>query len=212
MNIPKRTIAIAAGVAAAFMAGVANGAITGSEHDFSGETWNASGEICVVCHTPHNAITAADAPLWNHETTVASFDVYASGTFDGSASIGQPAGSSIMCLSCHDGTVAVDNFGAKTNGSEFVTGDHLIGTDLRNDHPISFTYDSTLASTDGSLYDPTTTVSGIAGSTATIDADMLISGRMQCSSCHDVHDSAGIPELLVKSNAASGLCLTCHNK
>jgi len=191
-----------------FFAGTTFAQITGSAHDFSSETWNPSGEICIVCHTPHDAdATVADAPLWNHQTTSATFTVYTSGTLD--ATVAQPDGSSKLCLSCHDGTVAVDNFGGNTTGTEFVTGADLIGTDLSNDHPVSFTYDAALASTDGGLYDPTTQNSGLGG---TIEDDMLISGKLQCASCHDVHNGSGVANLLVKNNGASALCLTCHNK
>jgi predicted CXXCH cytochrome family protein len=181
--------------------------ITGSDHDFSSNGWSG-GKICEVCHTPHNAnTTLQDAPLWNHELTTATFTLYSSGTVD--ATLGQPDGASKLCLSCHDGTVAIDNYGDQTNGTNFVGGGELIGTDISNDHPISFTYDATLASADGGLHDPTTANSGLGG---TIEEDLLISGKMQCSSCHDVHNSTGIGHLLVKSNASSALCLTCHNK
>jgi predicted CXXCH cytochrome family protein len=184
--------------------------ITGSDHDFSGETWNPGGQICQVCHTPHNAVTGLTAPLWNHEVTVATFTIYdntVSPSFDATAS--QPDGASKLCLSCHDGTVAVDNFGGQTGGTEFITGDHLLGTDLSNDHPISFVYDANLATIDGGLYDPTAAQSGLGG---TIDDDLLLGQKVQCSSCHDVHNGSGVAKLLVKSNAASALCLTCHNK
>ncbi|NOX90398.1 MAG: cytochrome c3 family protein [Calditrichaeota bacterium] len=182
--------------------------IVGSAHDFSGKSWNATGEICIVCHTPHNADnTVTGAPLWNHEVTTATFTPYSSATLD--ATVGQPDGSSKLCLSCHDGTVAVDNFGGETNGGEFVTGDYLIGTDLSNDHPVSFTYDAALASADGDLYDPTTESSGMGG---TIADDMLTNGELQCASCHDVHNGSGVAKLLVKNNSNSALCLTCHSK
>ncbi len=184
--------------------------ITGSDHDFSTENWNNTGEICIVCHTPHNAdITVPDAPLWNHEVTQANFTLYDSPSFEGSATIGQPSGASKLCLSCHDGTVAMDNFGGRTNGGDFMTGSDLIGTDLSNDHPISFTYDAALATSDGGLYDPTTTNSGVGG---TIDTDFLLNGQLQCSSCHDVHNGAGLDDLLRVTNAGSALCLTCHDK
>jgi len=182
--------------------------ITGSAHDFSGETWNTTGEICIVCHTPHNAMTGiADAPLWNHQLSTATFTLYSTGTLD--ATMGQPDGSSKLCLSCHDGTVALENFGGITTGTTEITGDALIGTDLSNDHPVSFTYNTALATADGELEDPSTGLSGLGG---TIDDDMLISGKMQCSSCHDVHNTAGINYMLLKSNSASALCLTCHLK
>src|SRR5512139_3263798 len=75
-------------------------------------------QICQPCHTPHNAdSTAQGAPLWNHEVTTASFQPYASPTLD--ASVGQPSGVTKLCLSCHDGTVAIDSFAGQT-GSWYV--------------------------------------------------------------------------------------------
>ncbi len=90
-----------------------------------------------------------------------------------------------------------------------MTGNALVGTDLSNDHPVSFTYDGALALADLGLFDPTNTQSGLGG---TITATMLQGGKVQCASCHDVHNSANLPNLLLKSNAASALCLTCHDK
>jgi predicted CXXCH cytochrome family protein len=183
--------------------------IVGTDHDLSG-VQGTGGEICIVCHTPHNAdTTVSEAPLWNHAiTAVQNFTVYASPTFDGGPS-GQPGGASMLCLSCHDGTVALDAFGggAGTPGN-VISGGALIGTDLSNDHPISFTYDSALATADGGLADPASASSGLGG---TIDQDMLFAGNMECASCHDVHDNSISPFLRV-SNDASGMCLTCHNK
>lgn len=183
-------------------------AITGSDHDFSGDAWSG-GKICLPCHTPHNAdTTVAEAPLWNHAVTAATFTLYTSPTLD--AILGQPSGNSKLCLSCHDGTVAVDNFGGATGGGEFIGGSELIGTNLTDDHPISFNYNTALATTDGGLADPTTASSGLGN---TINADMLFNGQMECASCHDVHNDAGTgADLLVKSNAGSALCLTCHDK
>ncbi len=184
--------------------------IAGSAHDFSGETWNPGGEICQVCHTPHGAVTGLTAPLWNHEVTTATFTLYTnvvSPSFDATAS--QPAGASKLCLSCHDGTVAMDNFGGQTGGTDFISGGELLGTDLSNEHPVSFTYDDALATTDGGLFLPSTANSGLGG---TIAADLLLGNQVQCSSCHDVHNASGIGNLLVKTNAGSALCLTCHNK
>lgn len=180
--------------------------ITGTAHDFSSSGWSG-GEICIVCHTPHNAdASIADAPLWNHASTAATFTLYASSTMNGTT--GQPDASSKLCLSCHDGTVALEDFGGTTTGTNYIsTGD--LTTDISDDHPISFTYNTALATADGELVDPATANSGLG---STIDADMLIGGKMQCASCHDVHNTAGVSSLLVKSNAASALCLTCHDK
>lgn len=184
--------------------------ITGSAHDFSAKSWNATKEICIVCHTPHNAnTTVTNAPLWNHSlSAVASYTAYSSATMNSVA--GAPDGSSKLCLSCHDGTVALENFGGTTSGTNLMTGVNVLGSDLSNDHPISITYDAALATSDGGLNNPTTALSGLGG---TIKDNLLIGDKMQCSSCHDVHNSVpGTGHLLRKSNAASALCLTCHKK
>lgn len=181
--------------------------ITGTAHDFSTTGWSG-GEICIVCHTPHNGdATVPLAPLWNHEVSTAAFTVYSGSTLD--ATVGQPSGESLLCLSCHDGTVALDSYGG-TSGTTFLTGtdDGYVGTDLGDDHPISFTYDAALATTDGELHDPSTANSGLGG---TIAADLLFAGRMECASCHDVHGTVS-NYLLRIDNAASALCLTCHDK
>jgi predicted CXXCH cytochrome family protein len=175
-----------------------NATIVGSDHDFSGENWSG-GEICIVCHTPHNAdTTVTDAPLWNHEVTTATYTLYDSPTLDSTPE--QPSGASRLCLSCHDGTVAIDSYGGNT-GSDTISGPALIGTDLSDDHPISITYDSTLATADGELEDP-----------STISPLVLFNSKLECATCHDVHATNTYDELLRISNDASALCLKCHAK
>ena len=185
--------------------------IVGSKHDFSTATWNTSGEICKVCHTPHGAVVMPSAPLWNHTLSTATYTVYSSPTLNAGSpagTLGQPSASSKLCLSCHDNTVAI-------GGSTFIStvgtpvGYANLGTDLSNDHPVSFTYDAALVALDPGLK-PVTSPSGIGS--GTIASSMLFGGKMECASCHDVHNGAGIAHLLVKSNAASTLCLTCHAK
>jgi len=189
--------------------------IAGTAHDFSSETWApATDRSCGVCHTPHHAISITSAPLWNHEaTSVAGYTLYSSPTFDGSATIIDPGASSKLCLSCHDGTVALENFGGVTTGTNYIDPSYRIGgaggNDLSTDHPISFDYTDALAITDGGLHPPTTTNSGLG---STIDDDMLFGSKMECASCHDVHNKYGVQHLLKMSNTNSELCLTCHNK
>lgn len=179
--------------------------ISSSAHNFSTAAWNPGGELCVVCHTPHNADgTVVGSPLWNHELTTSTFTLYSSSTLDGGP-LAQPSGQSLLCLSCHDGTVALDNFGGTTTGNQLmdsVNVDTNVGTDLSNDHPVSFAYDAALFAADGELVDPSETAV----------ADLLFSGNLECASCHDVHNSTGLTSLLRVDNAGSGLCFTCHAK
>ena len=188
----------------------ASATIKGSGHDFS--ALDPMQRLCIFCHVPHNADTAvADAPLWNHTVTTKIYQLYNSPTMD--ATVDQPAGVSKLCLSCHDGTIAVDSYGGQS-GIIFLGGDAAVGADdLLNDHPISFTYDDALASQDGELFSPSLSPSGLG---RTISSDLLFGGQMECSSCHDVHNgpaaAAVNDHLLVITQAQSQLCLTCHDK
>lgn len=221
-SLIKRKKPLISGLASALLvtAGSASaGTIVGSVHDLSAQGWSG-GEICVVCHTPHNADTSVTAaPLWNHEVTVAAHTMYSSTTFDGAGTIaGGPTGASKLCLSCHDGTVAIDSFGGATGTSTIQNPNAIFGTDLSNDHPISFTYDTALATADGALADPAVATVTIGDATdfknGTISDLMLPGGELQCNSCHDVHNkfAAAATKLLRISNANSDLCLTCHTK
>ena len=211
-----RWLIAAAGLLAATSA-VRAGTITGSAHDFTAQSWSG-GRICVACHTPHKSDTSVtDAPLWNHKNSTASYTLYSSPTLN--AAVTQPGGNSKLCLSCHDGTVAVNSFGG-TTGTTMISSVNNIGTNLKASHPIGFTYDTNLASTDGSLFDPSTksvTIgSGTQTRSGTIAAMLLYGGKMECDSCHDVHNTftVGVAGTgLVKVDAAgSKICLACHNK
>lgn len=137
---------------------------------------------------------------------------------------GQPNRTSKLCLSCHDGTIAIENHGGVNTGTSFMPAPGLISTDIANDHPISFIYDAALASIDQGLKDPTITMSGLGG---TIEQDLLKNGYMECTSCHDphirrntggctschiVHPWSTVSVSIWKDNTNSELCLTCHNK
>jgi hypothetical protein len=217
---------------------LAQAGIIGSPHDFSGETWNIvpsdQNSVCGVCHQPHNASSTV-VPLWIHSTTVSTFTLYTSNAVAGSKLNAQPTaigGVSLACLSCHDGTVAVNSYagGLKGNSSIMITNSARIGTDLTHTHPISFEYSPALVAADGFLNDATTPVlepdSGTfnTGADTSIRALLLAGGdRVECSSCHDVHNQMGTPfdittnPKLVKIVGTQGgkgslLCRSCHIK
>ena len=177
--------------------------ISGTGHDFKGDSWSGN-KICEPCHTPHNAVTAVtDAPLWNHAlSSSGGFTIYTSSTLN--ATPGQPAGISKLCLGCHDGVVALEDFGGVTTGTtKLVSSDAgYVGTDLSNDHPVSLTYDVS----DPELHATTNNLP-----TSGQVADVLFSGKIECASGHDPHNNAN-GSFLIRTNANSALCLACHNK
>ena len=216
--------ALAAGLLWAITASA--GTIVGSAHDFNNGTggftndgWNTSGEICVVCHTPHTQESTM-GPLWNRATyTPSGFTMYSNTPVDGTVSA-TPQGSTVLCLSCHDGTVAIDNFGGVTTGTIVLASgdDAFVNKDMSDDHPVSITYaPGTGANQDAELFATTADVTFGNNDTGTV-ADLLDNNRVECSSCHDVHNTqsaTGEPYLLRIDNTGtqgSELCLSCHDK
>lgn len=110
----KTSIAkLALGLTLVSMSSVAMAGIATTKHNLgAGGSFNfttATTEICVFCHTPHGADSSAAAPLWNRTLSTANYDTYASlgtSTLDGGDN--QPGGVSLACLSCHDGTQAMN--------------------------------------------------------------------------------------------------------
>ena len=107
-------------VAQTYPTGFTNtGSIANTRHNLSQSTLSASvrdamdvarnqyGEICVYCHTPHGANTTIAAPLWNRTNKATTYTTYNSATL--SQPVSQPGPNSLSCLSCHDGTVAIDS-------------------------------------------------------------------------------------------------------
>lgn len=216
------------------------GGISGSAHDFSAASWNTRRGTCSACHAAHHTDPNQLAPLWVHATSTATFTPYSSPTMN--AAVGNPSGTSLACLSCHDGTVAINQSisGQIGNDLEYIDSSAQIGPDLHTTHPVSFTYDSALATADGGLEDPATykigdpktgltvqdapvppTWTGTSLTGKTIDEALLIGGKMECSSCHDVHKqdgsaaTSGIMLRISGQDAASRgslICRTCHIK
>ena len=164
--------------------------ISGSAHDFSSKGWNSSGQICLPCHTPHNAMASGKGNvLWNHTSSTATYTLYDPG-------YAQPGPSSKKCLSCHDGTVALDSFGG-TTGNTPIAGKARLGTDLSDDHPVGVIYNATAP---GYTIPTLTKLVGPGNN------------MVECDSCHNVHNENGAAKLLRTANTASALCLDCHAK
>ena len=184
------------------MFSVASAEIAGSAHDFSLTGWSA-GKICDACHTPHNADASVSdyGPLWNHENSTQVYTVYESSTMDYSA--GQPGGVSKLCLSCHDGTIAVDSFGGMT-GTTFLNGNVAVGSggNLGNDHPIGIEWHHQTNS-------PTCVNQCHFGGIRQVEF-FGPTNTIECASCHDAHNGEMHPKMLRAALAGSEICFQCH--
>lgn len=201
-------------IAILLVAGAAYGAgtIVGSKHDIRGAIADeTTTQVCVFCHVPHNAATSWGGPLWNHTDTASTFGLYQSATLQGATS--QPSGVSRACLSCHDGTVAINSLinapkdGTAGTLTTMAAGPARLGTDLTNDHPVSITYrqdlDSGLRANTGATVPGTAWTAQLYGTASPY--------TVECASCHAVHDPTNVPFLRI-ANTASQMCTTCHLK
>jgi len=243
------------GAAVVLMPSVVKASIIGSEHDFSpsggaggfsslgiatfsyGGSSTTYNNPCQVCHIPHKAAptSAANAPLWNHAVATnatskyITYDQAGSATFNALGLGTLTLGSSVACLSCHDGSIAVNqsygkttfngNGGAATNISSFAietlnpaTGKFDgTGNSLTRMHPIGVSYSAAQAA------DPDLNATPALGSGSTF-ARMLKGPNqtVECASCHDIHRtigaSASVSHNLIVDLNGGQLCLTCHNK
>ena len=172
------------------------GQIQGSAHDFTSYDWSG-GEFCDICHVPHSQeIPSGSAPLWNHEVSSVRYAVYESRTLSQTSEQLGHQNISRLCLSCHDGTIALDSFGG-SQGENYIPKNLSLGTDLRDDHPIGVR--------------PTRRGSG--NSATHENGVKFYDGKVECPSCHDVHNNQVSDEKLLRvARMGSELCFQCHDK
>jgi predicted CXXCH cytochrome family protein len=196
-------------------------------------SWGGSGGTyqnpCQVCHIPHGAAaySASHGPLWNHAvatnatTRYITYDQAGSATFNALGLGPLTLGSSVACLSCHDGSIAINqnygktsfngNGGVGTNVPSWAVMTYGGSADLTHMHPIGVSYSAAQA------VDPDL-VPAPAPNAITTFARMLQgpTQTVECSSCHDIHRTIGasatISENLIVDLNGGQLCLTCHNK
>ena len=214
--------------------------------DYTAEPADSLNRICIFCHAPHNTYkpfgttvgagpTVPDPafdylPLWNHTLQEdLAYTMYDNGT--GAPQSGRqasqaiimdlmgttPGSVSLLCLSCHDGSVAVNSYGnadqrpgSQSTGTKYITNAYAIGLDkyLGNHHPISFDY-LTVQQNDAEIRDA---AAAMLTPTEFVE-DKLYGGKMECATCHSVHNTGNSGEaLLWRSDQNSELCLTCHAK
>ena len=195
-------------------------------------------QVCKFCHSPHGA-QAGDAqkiPLWAHFNSTQTFTMYGSNpnqTLKTTTVDSQPSGPSMACLSCHDGTVAVNarsgygdplsssyarRFGDMNEASTSAA-DFDIQIDA-NGYKMGYMKKSVA----GVNKDDLSTVHPIAIAYDTVANTQLVpvanltgvklfNGKVQCSSCHDAHGAAaGASFFLRVTTTGSALCLACHVK
>ena len=172
------------------------GGLLGGKHDFA-QLSGQAGDACRACHVPH---LQAVRPAGRDDGSVLELyrmdnqrRVFATNRYT-------PGPTSLICLSCHDGSLATSTIGAAHAILSEVRGGFLPPDGLAGrDHPIGVPYPSSNRD-----YRPA----------AFLEAQhvRLPDGRVECISCHDPHDSAGVDKMLVMSNRRSALCLACHVK
>jgi len=210
----KVTLAVVAIVLPLLMGAGKKSSIVGSPHNLSvsgpGQIKSVNEtRICIFCHSSHNA--SSDGPLWNHETTgTRGFKTYQRASLK--ALPQQPNGATKLCLSCHDGTIAVGNVHSVPGGIKMQgvgAGGEIpasrrahIGTDLTGTHPVSIRFEQQQALDKSSLKWPPLDPEGEVG----LDAD----GYVQCTSCHDPHGSRSEALPFWNKDSFGKVCQVCH--
>lgn len=212
------------------IAGVATvwATVIGTPHDLAPEP-------CAMCHTPHSG--AVDYPLWNRtQTGTPSYTLYNSISFD-MGPAGQPRTPSSLCLVCHNGIASeLVNYPGPCSYPDpaydiEVAGCADLGTNLTDEHPISFNYDDSLDFDNNSfptatqvriLPTPRYAIQGSLSSTNYFLYGAFTGGLgngywFECATCHSVHDLATYDGkgdyqvyFLRNDNTGSQMCLDCH--
>jgi len=181
--------------------------VLSSPHAFApgspGSVTSSETRACVFCHISH---TGEKEKLWNQRSSMAGYVPYASPSMDAAAA-DVAAGASKLCLSCHDGTVAVGETVAlgqvATSGP--MSPSAVTGPNFSGHHPVGIR-----PVDDGQLYPGL----GQTPATSADPAVTLPGGIIECTTCHDPHVDdidATRRRFLVTPNDNGALCLACHD-
>ncbi|HUC54612.1 MAG TPA: cytochrome c3 family protein [Candidatus Cybelea sp.] len=176
-----------------------------------GSTSPVSGALpgsCQYCHAPHSGL---DIALWNQALSTQTYTPYTSTTETGKGNAQPAPGTATsLCLSCHDGTVAVGLtvvYGKIPTTGAIASAD-ILGTNLQLSHPVSLVLP---------LKDSIDLVASLAAQGKTADptgAVKLVRGNVECTSCHDPHVEGKDPvamNFLVRDSSSGQMCLACHD-
>ena len=189
-------VALLSLIAVALIQTAAFGAVADTPHNLSAT--NDGGQICLPCHTPHNAKPVGY--LWNH--------TYKADTAFTKWEDSELGSGSLKCLSCHDGQTSVDDYIGATAGSQGpITGSKAIGIDLTDDHPVGIPYPTS------SRFAALGTVHGrpgvVIGTSGLPLSEHNGTYQIECSTCHTPHSNTR-GDFLRADNAGSALCRACH--
>ncbi|HEY3243858.1 MAG TPA: cytochrome c3 family protein [Phycisphaerae bacterium] len=192
-----RTLTAALTVMAAVLVLARRGAgdIRGSKHDFTRAEWNVTNAACLPCHVAHEyARPEPKVGLWERAAAPRVAELYAPVR-------STPGPSSLRCLACHDANSAPDTFGDETGalGPQLPARARIaVNGRLSTDHPIGVRYPL-----GDSQFQP-------VGAATANQRVRLFDRRVECSSCHEVHNAFELPYMLVMPNTQSQMCLNCH--
>lgn len=228
--------------------------ILGSKHDFTGLNERAGavshsgvafadyGYACVYCHVPPEEAGAQPGDFggiinWNRFVpAIENYQFYSdvkSQTLDTAPNKLNPI--TMLCLSCHDGTMSLDmvvfkpttydpslddSMHMRLNDSDDIescgkchngqvahdNSVKVLGTDLRNDHPVSMQY-AGIGWKDKDFKPPPSPDE--FNNRTFANGVKLYNGNVECMTCHNVHDPSR--EVLLRVDAET-LCITCHLK
>lgn len=184
-------------------------------------------ELCIACHTPHRA--PSSRLLWNHQLSANTFSWSDWAKTTGGTTLPKNihawSGSSKMCLSCHDGSVAVGAIYSRTppfNNGKLSGGWNVANAaktgDLQGNHPIAipYPYDGVKNTYNGITSGDDAVASGWVAKPLKVklyqDPDVQSNNHgIECATCHDPHGTA-YDHYLRDTMSGSALCLDCHVK
>jgi predicted CXXCH cytochrome family protein len=165
---------------------------------------------CLYCHVPHSGVQNSNPALWSQTLSTQTYSTYKSTTLHNSSQQPVLGQDSSLCLSCHDGTVAVGQ--TQPYGTISMTGSmypqDAFGSNLQGSHPFSLKVP---------LVDAPNLVPSLTTSHTTADplkAVKLINGDVECTSCHTPHSQAIdiiSKNFLVRDSSSGQMCLACHD-